>query len=67
MQYLKEYLSEFDAEISKIKVVYGSNRIGDVPHSQASIKKSKTLLGYHPQFSLQKGLKEAVKWYWENL
>ena len=25
------------------------------------------LLGYKPDFSLEKGLKEAVKWYWENL
>ena len=24
-------------------------------------------LNYNPQFSLQKGLKEAVKWYWRNL
>jgi UDP-N-acetylglucosamine 4-epimerase len=40
---------------------------GDIPHSHASVDKAKELLNYNPQFSLQKGLKEAVKWYWKNL
>jgi UDP-N-acetylglucosamine/UDP-N-acetylgalactosamine 4-epimerase len=65
--YLKKYLSEFDNKISKIEIIYGPNRIGDIPHSQASIDKAKELLCYNPQFSLKKGLKEAVKWYWNNL
>jgi len=67
MGYLKEYLSEFDSEISTVEVTYGPNRAGDIPHSHASVDKAKDLLGYNPQFTLQKGLKEAVKWYWENL
>ena len=67
MIYLKEYLSEFDAEISSVEVIYGPNRAGDVPHSHASVNKAKELLNYNPQFSLQKGLKEAVSWYWKNL
>jgi UDP-N-acetylglucosamine 4-epimerase len=33
----------------------------------ASIEKAKTLLGYNPQFSMEEGLKESVKWYWDNL
>ncbi|WP_426474921.1 SDR family oxidoreductase [Chryseobacterium balustinum] len=65
--YLKEYLSEFDREIANINVIYGPNRIGDIPHSLASIEKAKTLLGYEPTHTIDKGLKEAVKWYWENL
>ena len=67
MGYLKEYLSEFDSKISSIEVVYGPNRAGDIPHSHASVAKAKENLNYNPQFTLQKGLKEAVKWYWENL
>jgi len=67
MGYLKEYLSEFDSKISNVEVIYGPNRVGDIPHSHASVDKAKELLGYNPQFSLQKGLKFAVKWYWENL
>tara|TARA_B100001059_G_C17829753_1_gene583816 strand:+ start:2147 stop:3166 length:1020 start_codon:yes stop_codon:yes gene_type:complete len=65
--YLKEYLSEFDSLISTIPITYGPNRVGDIPHSHANVDKAKKLLCYDPQFNLQKGLKEAVKWYWHNL
>ena len=65
--YLKEFLSEFDADIAKIEVIHGPNRAGDIPHSLASIDKAKKLLGYNPQFDIKRGLKEAVGWYWENL
>lgn len=65
--YLKEYLSKFDSAISNIEIIHGPNRAGDIPHSLASIDKAKSLLGYSPQFSIKDGLKEAVKWYWENL
>jgi UDP-N-acetylglucosamine 4-epimerase len=65
IKYLKEYLSEFDASIANISVTYGPNRAGDIPHSLASIEKAKKLLGYEPKFSMQSGLKEAVKWYWK--
>ena len=65
--YLKEYLSEFDPEIAKNEPTHGPNRAGDIPHSLACVDKAKNLLGYNPQFSMKQGLKEAVKWYWENL
>lgn len=67
MGYLKKYLAEFDSKIATVEVVYGVNRIGDIPHSLASIEKAKKMLGYDPQYSLQDGLKQAVKWYWNNL
>ena len=66
-KYLKEYLSEFNSNISNVEIIYGPQRAGDIPHSHASIDKAKEKLDYSPQYSLQKGLKEAVKWYWENL
>jgi UDP-N-acetylglucosamine/UDP-N-acetylgalactosamine 4-epimerase len=66
-RYLKEYLSEFDSKISQVEVIYGPNRAGDIPHSHASVDKAKENLNYNPQFTLQQGLKEAVKWYWKNL
>lgn len=65
--YLKTYLGEFDERIKNIPIEYGPNRVGDIPHSLASIEKAKRLLGYDPKYSLQEGLKAAVKWYWENL
>lgn len=65
--YLKQYLSEYDSKIADVDVIHGPNRTGDIPHSLASIEKAKKLLHYTPHYSFQKGLKEAVKWYWENL
>lgn len=65
--YLKDLLAEYDSEIANVEVVHGPNRAGDIPHSLASIDKASGLLGYDPKYSLQAGLKEAVKWYWANL
>lgn len=67
IEYLKEYLSDFDKEIANIEVIHGPNRAGDIPHSLANVDKAKRLLGYDPKYSMRAGLKEAVKWYWENL
>lgn len=64
---LREYLSAYDSTIADVEIKYGPNRIGDVPHSLASIDKAKSLLDYNPQFSFAAGLKIAVDWYWENL
>lgn len=64
---LKEYLSDFDPKIADVEVIYGDYRKGDVPHSLASIDKAKKLLEYQPKHSMKEGLKEAVKWYWNNL
>lgn len=64
---LKEILATYDPKIKDIAIVYGPNRAGDIPHSLASIEKARNLLGYDPQFNLKAGLREAVKWYWENL
>ncbi|MDR6846385.1 SDR family oxidoreductase [Flavobacterium granuli] len=65
--YLKAFLADYDPKIADVVIEYGPNRVGDIPHSLASIDKAKAILGYNPKFSLQEGLKEAVGWYWENL
>ncbi|MBP6556965.1 MAG: SDR family oxidoreductase [Flavobacterium sp.] len=67
VHYLKVYLATFDAKIAELPVIHGPNRVGDIPHSLASIEKAKRLLNYDPKFSFQQGLKEAVEWYWNNL
>jgi UDP-N-acetylglucosamine 4-epimerase len=64
---IRDNLSSYDRNIGKLEPNYGPFRKGDIPHSLASIDKAKELLGYNPQFSLKKGLKETVKWYWENV
>ena len=64
---LKDYLSEFDSSIKNIEIKHRDNRIGDIPHSLASIDKAKQLLNYNPKYDISSGLKEAVSWYWEHL
>jgi nucleoside-diphosphate-sugar epimerase len=44
-----------------LKPVYEKPREGDIRHSYASIGKARTLLGYEPVFSLEKGLKDLVQ------
>ena len=65
--FLKESLSKMDQRIGDVAVIHGPNRAGDIPHSLASISKAQKLLDYSPKFSMQDGLNEAVKWYWNNL
>ncbi|MGR3854271.1 SDR family oxidoreductase [Chryseobacterium indologenes] len=65
--YLKRYLSEFDEKIGEVEVIHGPTRVGDIPHSLASVEKAEKLLGYKPSHTIEKGLKEAISWYWENL
>jgi UDP-N-acetylglucosamine 4-epimerase len=60
-------LSNIDPEIANVPILNGPNRVGDIPHSHASIEKAKKILNYNPEYSFQQGLEEAVKWYWENL
>lgn len=67
VDYLREYLGEFDEKIKTIEPTHGPNRVGDIPHSLACVDKAKELLGYNPKFSMKDGLREAVKWYWNNL
>lgn len=63
---LKELLAEYDDQVAAVEVIHGLLRTGDIPHSLASIEKARGLLGYRPKFSFRDGLKEYVKWYWEN-
>jgi UDP-N-acetylglucosamine/UDP-N-acetylgalactosamine 4-epimerase len=67
IEILKTNLSKYDKEILKLNVIHGPNRAGDIPHSQASIRKAEMILGYAPQYNAEQGFKEACEWYFENL
>ncbi|OAB77318.1 SDR family oxidoreductase [Cochleicola gelatinilyticus] len=64
---IRSTLSHYDTSIAAIKINYGEVRKGDVPHSLASIEKATKKLNYIPSHSFQKGIEEAIKWYWKNL
>lgn len=65
VNYIKLYLSEFDRDMDKIKPINMPSRIGDIPHSLASIEKAVNLLNYNPKYSIRIGLKETINWYWK--
>lgn len=64
---LRESFSEFAPDLAAIEPVYGPERLGDVPHSQASIAKAMRLLDYCPDTDVSSGIRQAAGWYWNNL
>ena len=64
---IKNNLMKFDKDIGRIEVKFGEKRLGDIPHSQASIVKAKMLLGYDPKYNAIQGIEQAVEWYWNSL
>ncbi len=67
VSYLKELLTPYDSKTETVEIIHAEKRVGDIPHSLASIEKAEKLLGYKPSHNIKKGLKEAIDWYWENL
>ncbi len=68
----QEYLNDIYKCLSEalgvnIEPIYGPNRAGDIKHSNADISKAKELLGYAPEWSFERGIKEAIEWYKVNL
>jgi UDP-N-acetylglucosamine 4-epimerase len=64
---LKNALITYDTTIQEVAIGYGSERVGDVPHSLASIEKATDLVGYTPKYDLEKGIQESMGWYWKHL
>ncbi|MFN0173355.1 MAG: SDR family oxidoreductase [Saprospiraceae bacterium] len=48
------------------KPVFGPERLGDIPHSLASIEKAQRILGYFPKVSVAEGLRRTVEWIRKN-
>lgn len=69
----REYLNDIYSLLAElldkknIKPIYGPDRVGDIKHSNADISKAKRLLGYDPDWSFEKGIREAIEWYVKNL
>lgn len=68
----REYLIDIYYGLTKalgvsIEPNFGSDRPGDIKHSNADITKANNLLGYAPEWSFEKGIKAAIEWYRENL
>ena len=68
----REYLIDIYYGLTKalgveVEPNFGPDRAGDIKHSNADISKAKTLLGYEPEWSFEKGIEQAIDWYKDNL
>ena len=67
----REYLLDIYHGLAKalgveIRPKFGSERAGDIKHSNADISKAKRMLGYEPDWSFERGIEAAIEWYKEN-
>lgn len=68
----REYLMDIynqltDALGCNIEPQFGPDRPGDIKHSNANINKARKCLGYEPEWSFDRGIKDAIEWYKEYL
>ncbi len=59
------YLNDLYGKICKllevdIQPIYGPERAGDIKHSNADISKAENILGYHPEYDVDRGLEKAI-------
>ncbi len=60
---IRDEVSKKHPEAEIIEPKYEDFRQGDIRHSLADISQGRELLGYHPQFFIQDGLRKASDWY----
>jgi len=48
---------------SQVAAIHGPARVGDIPHSLASIDKAADRLDYKPQITIKEGLKNTYSWF----
>jgi UDP-N-acetylglucosamine/UDP-N-acetylgalactosamine 4-epimerase len=63
LQLLKLELQPHDPAVQNQKPTYRDFRPGDVHHSLADINKARRLLGYDPEYPIERGLEMAMDWY----
>ena len=63
---IKKGLTRYKKEVAEIPLQFGPERLGDVPHSQASIEKAKKLLDYSPTHTFEEGIEASLEWYYNN-
>ena len=64
---LRDNLARFDKEIQSLEPEFGPNRPGDIPHSQASIKKAEMILNYAPKYDARTGFERVAEWYFASI
>ena len=60
---LRNELAMLAPSVKAFEPIHEKIRVGDIPHSLASIEKAKQLLHYAPEISVEEGIKRTVAWY----
>ena len=63
---IKKGLTNYKKEIAEIPIKFGPKRIGDIPHSKASIEKAIFHLNYRPSHNFNVGIENYIKWFMKN-
>ena len=68
----REYLIDIYYRLTEalgvdIEPIFGPERAGDIRHSNADISKARDYLDFNPEYDFERGIKEAIAWYRENL
>jgi len=59
-----ELVSNINKYLQKdISPIFGTNRPGDIPHSNADISKAKKMLGYDPKISFKEGILKTINYH----
>ena len=57
-----EMVKVINAGIGRVtQPIFGEQRAGDIPHSNADISKAKNMLGYHPNISFEEGMRKLLE------
>ena len=60
---IRDNLAKDQPELATAQPVFEGPRSGDIAHSQASIEKIQTALGYAPTHQVDEGMAETVAWF----
>jgi UDP-N-acetylglucosamine 4-epimerase len=63
LELLKRALQAHDPAVVNQKPTYREFRPGDIRHSLADIDKARRLLGYEPEYPIERGMQMAMDWY----
>ena len=60
---IKNTLTKYDSQIKNVDIIFGEERKGDIPHSNADISKAKNLISYKPTINFEEGIKKTISWF----
>ena len=63
---IKKVLTKYKKEIDEVRLKFGPKRLGDIPHSKASIDKAILYLNYRPSHNFISGIENYIKWFLKN-